>query len=66
MGRSLEIPPLVQIFGVLAGAEMAGFVGALVSVPVIATLRILWRRMSSDKSVDAPVTPLPPEEDAGA
>jgi predicted PurR-regulated permease PerM len=66
MGRSLEIPPLVQIFGVLAGAEMAGFVGALVSVPVIATLRILWRRMSSDKSVDAPVTPLPPEEDAAA
>ncbi len=64
MGGSLEIPPLVQIFGVLAGAEIAGFAGALVSVPIIATLRILWRRMSSDKSVDAPVTPLPPKEHA--
>lgn len=61
MGKSLEIPPLVQIFGVLAGAEIAGFVGALVSVPVIATLRILWRRMSSNRSVDAPVTPPQPK-----
>ncbi len=61
MGKSLEIPPLVQIFGVLAGAEIAGFVGALVSVPVIATLRILWKRMSSVRSVDAPLTPLEPQ-----
>jgi predicted PurR-regulated permease PerM len=61
MSKSLEMPPLVQIFGVLAGGEIAGFVGALVSVPAIAALRILWRRMSSDKSVDAPVTLLPPK-----
>ncbi len=47
LGKSLEISPLVQIFGVLAGGEIAGVVGALISVPVIATLRILWRRMSS-------------------
>ncbi len=59
MGKSLEIPPVVQIFGVLAGGEIAGVVGALISVPAIATLRILWRRMTSDKSVDAPVTSFP-------
>lgn len=45
MGNSLEISPVVQIFGVLAGGEIGGVVGALISVPVIATLRILWRRM---------------------
>jgi predicted PurR-regulated permease PerM len=56
MGKSLEIPPIVQIFGVLAGGEIAGVVGAFISVPVIATLRILWRRMTSDRSVDAPAT----------
>lgn len=53
MGKSLEITPLVQIFGVLAGGEIGGVVGALISVPVIAILRILWRRLSSTQSVDA-------------
>ncbi len=53
MGESLEISPIVQIFAVLAGGELAGVVGALVSVPVVAILRILWRRMSSGRSVDA-------------
>ena len=56
MGKSLEISPLAQIFGVLAGGEIAGVVGALISVPVIAILRILWRRMSSKQSADAPAT----------
>ncbi len=45
MGKSLEINPLVQIFAVLAGGEIAGVVGALISVPAVATLRIIWRRM---------------------
>ncbi len=67
MGASLEISPLVQIFAVLAGAELAGVVGALVSVPVVAILRILWRRIDSDRSVHdelAPSTPqsVPPAE----
>ncbi len=48
MGKSLEIDPLVQIFAVLAGGEIAGVVGALISVPVVATLRIIWRRMHAD------------------
>lgn len=52
MGASLEISPIVQIFAVLSGAELAGVVGALVSVPVVAILRILWRRMSSGRNVD--------------
>ncbi len=48
MGQSLEINPLLQIFAVLAGGEIAGVVGALVSVPVAATLRIIWRRIQVD------------------
>lgn len=47
MGQSLEINPLLQIFSVLAGGEIAGVVGALVAVPVVATLRILWRRIGN-------------------
>jgi predicted PurR-regulated permease PerM len=56
MGQSLEISPLAQIFAVLAGGEIAGVVGALISVPVLAILRILWRRLSDERGVDAPVT----------
>ncbi len=55
MGKSLEISPLVQLFAVLAGSEIGGVVGALISVPVVAALRILWRRMSKYKPAeDAP------------
>ncbi len=55
MGQSLEIDPLMQIFAVLTGAEIAGVVGALVSVPVVAILRIIWRRMhpNAPKKVNA-------------
>ncbi len=45
MGKSLEINPLLQIFAVLAGGEIAGVVGALIAVPVAATLRIFGRRL---------------------
>lgn len=45
MGKSLEISPVVEIFAVLAGGEIGGVVGALVSVPVLALLRILWVRL---------------------
>ncbi|MGF7180531.1 AI-2E family transporter [Tunturiibacter psychrotolerans] len=47
MGRSLGFSPLVEIFGVLAGGEIGGVVGALVAVPVLAILRIFWQRLSS-------------------
>jgi predicted PurR-regulated permease PerM len=46
MGNTLEIPPLASIFGVLAGGEIGGVIGALVAVPVIAILRILYRRLT--------------------
>ena len=57
LGKTLEIEPLVQIFGVLAGGEIGGVVGALISVPVIAILRILWRRMRSEAGPDAAISP---------
>jgi predicted PurR-regulated permease PerM len=42
MSGSLELHPLAVLFGVLAGGEVAGVVGVFLSVPVLATLRILW------------------------
>jgi len=44
MGRTLELHPLAAIFGVLAGGEIAGVLGVYLSIPVMASLRIVWRR----------------------
>jgi predicted PurR-regulated permease PerM len=44
MGRSMELHPLAAIFGVLAGAEIAGVLGVYLSIPVMASLRIVFRR----------------------
>jgi predicted PurR-regulated permease PerM len=45
MGRGVELHPALVIFGVLAGGELAGVAGMFLSVPVIAGLRAVWRRL---------------------
>jgi predicted PurR-regulated permease PerM len=45
MGRGVELHPALVIFGVLAGGELAGVAGMFLSVPVIAGLRVAWRRL---------------------
>lgn len=44
MGRSIELHPLAALFAVLVGAEIGGVLGVYLSVPAVATLRILYRR----------------------
>lgn len=44
MGQSLELHPLAAIFGVMAGGEVAGILGIFLSIPVMASLRIVFRR----------------------
>jgi predicted PurR-regulated permease PerM len=44
MGKTMELHPLGAIFGVLAGGEIAGVLGVYLSIPVMASLRIVWRR----------------------
>jgi predicted PurR-regulated permease PerM len=44
MGGSVELHPLAALFGVLAGGEIAGVLGVYLSIPVMAGLRIVWRR----------------------
>jgi predicted PurR-regulated permease PerM len=45
MGQGVELHPLLVLFGVLAGAEVAGIAGSFLSVPLIALARILYIRM---------------------
>jgi len=46
LGSKVELHPLLTIFGILAGGEIAGVIGIYLSVPVIATVKIIatrWR-----------------------
>jgi predicted PurR-regulated permease PerM len=45
MGKGVELNPLLVLFGVLAGEQIAGVTGMFFSVPVIATLRVLFVRL---------------------
>ena len=42
MSAGVELHPLIVLFGVLAGEQIAGVAGMFLSIPVMATLRIVW------------------------
>ncbi|MGX6603709.1 AI-2E family transporter [Micromonosporaceae bacterium Da 78-11] len=46
MGRAVAIHPLVVIIGIASGVVLAGIIGALVAVPLIAVLNTGIRRLS--------------------
>jgi len=43
LGSGVKLHPLLVIFGILAGAELAGVAGMFLSAPVMAAVRILLR-----------------------
>jgi predicted PurR-regulated permease PerM len=45
MSAGMELHPLLIVFGVFAGEQIAGVPGAFLSVPVMAVLRIVYRRL---------------------
>ncbi|MGD1105375.1 MAG: AI-2E family transporter [Terriglobia bacterium] len=45
LSAGMKLHPLLVIFGVLAGASIAGVAGCFLSVPVLATLRIVYRQL---------------------
>jgi predicted PurR-regulated permease PerM len=70
MGRSLRLHPLLVIFGLLAGAEIYGFPGILVSLPLLAAGRAAWeffaerielQKWDSGSPVAVDVEVVPPE-----
>jgi predicted PurR-regulated permease PerM len=46
MGHELEIHPLLAIFTVMIGGAVGGIVGIYLSVPLVATLRVIWHRFA--------------------
>jgi len=49
MGQGVEVHPLLVLFGVFAGAEVAGIPGTFLSVPILALVRILYRRIRKSR-----------------
>jgi predicted PurR-regulated permease PerM len=45
MGQGVELHPLLVLFGVFGGAEVAGVAGSFLSVPVLAMARIFYVRL---------------------
>jgi predicted PurR-regulated permease PerM len=45
----VELNPVLVLFGVLAGEQIAGVTGMFFSVPVIATLRVLFVRLQRSR-----------------
>jgi len=48
--RGVQLSPFVVIIGALAGGAIAGVPGLLLSIPVIATVRILYRHLVGARS----------------
>lgn len=53
MGHELEIHPLLAIFAVMVGGAIGGIVGIYLSVPLVATLRVIYQKFASPP-VDTP------------
>jgi len=45
LSAGMKLHPLLVIFGVLAGGSIAGVAGCFLSVPALATLRIVYRQL---------------------
>lgn len=43
IGRSVQLPPMVVILGIVAGAAIAGVLGVVLAAPSIASLRVILR-----------------------
>lgn len=52
MGHKLEIHPLLAIFAVMVGGAVGGIVGVYLSIPLVAALRVVWRKVPALKAAD--------------
>lgn len=51
--KAVEVSPLVTTLALIVGASLAGFIGALVAIPVAASLQILVRYWMSERRAKA-------------
>jgi predicted PurR-regulated permease PerM len=54
MGAHLKMHPLAAIFAVLVGAELGGILGMYLSVPLMASICVIWRVCSEEQPARGP------------
>jgi predicted PurR-regulated permease PerM len=52
VGENLEIHPLIVIFGMMVGGAVGGIVGIYLSIPLLAVLRVIWRRSRENSAAE--------------
>ena len=52
MSKGVQLNPLLVLFGVLAGDQIAGVIGMFLSVPTLAILRVIFVRLRRARAVD--------------
>ncbi len=67
IGRSVHLPPLVVILGIVAGAAIAGVLGIVLAAPTISSARVLFRYVYAnlfdlDPFAKTSAPPLPPPD----
>jgi predicted PurR-regulated permease PerM len=45
MGHELELHPLLAIFTMMVGGAVGGIAGIYLSIPLVAAVRVIWRRL---------------------
>ena len=59
LSKGAKLRPVVVIFGILAGGQIAGIPGCFLAIPILATLRIVYRQLKKkllDSTPDRSVT----------
>ena len=52
MSKGVQLNPMLVLFGVLAGDQIAGVLGMFLSVPLLAILRVLFIRLRRVRGLD--------------
>jgi predicted PurR-regulated permease PerM len=69
MGGKLELHPMAAIAAVLMGGELGGILGVFLSIPIAATIRVIWKHWKyytpiydpAARNKLAEITPRPPD-----
>jgi predicted PurR-regulated permease PerM len=56
-GQTLNLPPIIVLFAVLAGAELLGIIGVLLALPFAAAVRVAMDYMIENRRL--PLVPMP-------
>ena len=59
LSEGMELHPLLVIFGVLAGAAIAGVAGSFLSVPILASSRVVFRHLQASPIEASTYHPVP-------